>query len=102
MSNRIVRSFVGRSFCGAAPACQLERLSHFVSSATDRNDRVISEVGPYVVGLRNIERLSGIRAEAFRFLERLASAELHGDATVGCVAGTAATFSFDVYGSVHV
>src|SRR5439155_24688304 len=91
-------SVVVRSFCGAAPACQLDRLSHFVSSATDRNDRVISEVGPYFVGLRNIERLSGIPAEAFRFLDHLACAEVHGDETLVCLAGNEQTLSFDVHG----
>src|SRR5213594_4346329 len=96
MPDRIVSSIVGRPSRSTASASQLYRFSDFVSSAADRYNRVVSEVRPDFVGLRNIEGFSRVPAEAFRFLDHLARAEVHRDETFVCLARNKKALSFDV------
>src|SRR5881628_3789608 len=103
MPDRIVSSIVRRPSCSATSARQLYRFSDFVSSAANRDNRVVSQVRPYFVGLRNIKRSSRIPAEAFRFLDHLACAEVYGDDAFVRLSRNEQALSFDVHGEVvHV
>ena len=100
MPDRIVSSIVGRPSRSTASASQLYRFSDFVSSAANRYNRVVSEVRPDFVGLRNIEGFSRVPAEAFRFLDHLACAEVYGDDAFVCLSRNEQPLSFDVHGEV--
>src|SRR5262245_9520237 len=103
MPDRIVSTIVRRPSCSTASACQLDGFSDLVSSAANRDNRVVSQVGPDFVGRWNIEGFSGVPAEALRFLDHLACAEVYGDDAFVCLSRNEQPLSFDVHSKVvHV
>src|SRR5215831_5185692 len=100
MSDTIVSSIVGSPSCGTASASQLDSFRNLVSGATNRDNRVVSKICPDFVRLGIIKRLSGIPAEAFRFVDHLAFAEVHGDDAFVCLAGYEQPLSFEVHAEV--
>src|ERR1041385_2418537 len=103
MSNGIISTVVGSPSCSTASASQLDRLGNLVSGAANRDYRVVSQIRPDFVRLGNIKRLSRIPAQAFRFVDHLAAAEVHGDEAFVCLAGYEQPLSFDVHAEVvHV
>src|SRR5213593_4030034 len=96
MPEGIVGSIVRRPSGSAASACQLDGFSDFVSSTANRYNRVVSQVRPDFVSVRNIKRFSRVPAETFRFLDHLACAEVHRDETFVRLARNKKALSFDV------
>src|SRR5437899_761460 len=100
MSDRIVSSVVGSPSCSTASAGQLHGLRDLVGSATNGDNRVVSKIRPDFVRLGNIKRSSRIPAEAFRFLDHLACAQVHGDEAFVCLTGNEQPLPFDVHGEM--
>src|SRR5213593_1823985 len=103
MPEGIVGSIVRRPSGSAASACQLDGFSDFVSSTANRYNRVVSQVRPDFVSVRNIEGFSRVPAEAFRFLDHLACAEVYGDDAFVRLSRNEQALSFDAHAEVvHV
>src|SRR5215467_11961568 len=97
MSDGIISSVIGSPSWSTAPASQLDSFRNLVSSATNRDSRVVSKICPDFVRLGNINRFSRVPAETFRFLDHLACAEVHGDDAFVCFTGYEQPLSFDIH-----
>ena len=98
MRSRIVSSVIRCPSLSTTPAGQLDGFSHLVSRAADRDNSVISEVGPDFVGLGKIERLARIPTESFSHLAHLTGTHIYSDETLVRLACNKETLPFDVDG----